>query len=120
MFRGCVDGSRSSGPAVSFFEFKWSYMFLDAYLNSTLWPSSKQYAAFASAYEALPPTVIGEVNTDDWLAAAGQLVSLCRAKGTGSYQVPVSVFPSGGYLPGYVQGYVKLDADPTCDAPTCS
>lgn len=121
-YRGCGDGNADSGPGVSFFEFRWAYFYLDAYLNgSSAWPSASAYSAFANAYEALPATVVGRTDTDAWLEAAGYLVPLARATGTGDYILPATIFPGTDlHLPGFTDGYTPLPDDPDCDAPTCT
>jgi len=125
MYRGCVDGFQSSGGGVAYFEFRWAYYMNDAtFHNTSYWPSASALQAFQSAYNTAAgvyPAVMGKVNTDEWFAAADLVVSLCRAETTGSYQVPVGVFPeSNSYLlPGYFSGYVKLAADPDCALPLC-
>lgn len=122
MYRGCgVDGLQPSGPSVDFFEFKWAYFFLYTLIkDASYWPDTASFDAFKAAYDALPvPAVIGEIDTSAWQEAANLLVPLCRAKATGNYQLPLSVFPTGGSLPGFVSGYSKLDDDPTCDGDVC-
>lgn len=121
MYRGCSGGSALSGPSVPFFEFRWSYYMLSAYLDASWWPSPAEYSEFQSSYEALPAVVIGHgsVDTDAWLDTAGKLIALCRGANTGAFVLPDTMFQGDGSLPGYVQGYEELDADPTCDAPVC-
>lgn len=118
MYRGCgANALQPSGSAVDFFEFKWSYFFLWTVVkDASYWPSADALDTFQAAYDALPPAVIGNVDTAAWQAAADLLVPLCRADATGDYQLPVSMFATGGNLPGYVAGYEKLGDDPTCDA----
>ncbi|KAJ1434049.1 ParB/Sulfiredoxin [Ochromonadaceae sp. CCMP2298] len=129
MFRGCLDGYEISGGGVSFFEFRWSYFMNDAtFFDTQYWPSSSDLATFSSLYKALPSAEPSKTNTDDWFAAANYVISLCRSPASAGYELPSDIFPGvnstpqsrgGQTLPGYVQDYLKLDSDPTCDAPTC-
>ena len=120
MYRGCVDGSQSSGPSVDYFEFRWAYFLNDATLyDSAWWPTSTAHTTFKNLYQALPPADMETLDTAQWMAAAENVISLCRAGQSGSYVVP-RWFIGDGKLPGYISGYEKLEADPACDAPTCA
>jgi len=119
MLRGCVDGYRMQGSSVPFFEFRWSYFLNDAtFYNTQYWPSPAFRSAFKRAYDALPPSKVGKVNTDEWLAAAENVIALCRSDASAHYLLPSHLF-SNSSLPGYFRGYQKLGDDPTCDPPTC-
>jgi len=122
MFRGCVDGYKTSGTGVPYFEFSWSYFMNDAtFYNTKYWVSSNDLNKFKSLYLSLPDsTNIDKVDPDDWLNAASYVISLCRSSTTSSYKLPSSIYPNLQSLPGYVSGYLKLDTDPTCSAPACA
>ena len=118
-YRGCNDGSQSTGPSVPFFEFRWSYFMLSAYIDSTWWDSNKEYTTFVNSYETLPyPSTFGKIDTTAWLDTASLLIPLCRGDNTGNYLLPTNIFEGATTLPGYTQGYTELDADPTCDQPS--
>jgi hypothetical protein len=79
------------------------------------------------------------LHSDDWFNTASFIISLCRGTNTKTYLVPEYV--SGGNiifietkygfiliepflkanttLPGYVEGYVKLEDDPNCTNMLC-
>lgn len=120
--RGCgATGDDDSGPLLPFYEFRWGYFMLDAYLTESLWPSAKEHDEFAAAYQALPLGGFG-TDTEAWAAAAALLIPLCRSGATGEYRLPSnSIFPGDGGLPlpGFYEGYTPLPADPTCSAPLC-
>lgn len=120
-YRGCVDGSASSGPGYPYFEFLWSYFMVDAtFYNSNLWPSTAQYKDFHQSYESLPVSKIGGIGVTKWQNVATKVIALCRSSSVSSYNISKEYFPSSsGKLPGYVVGYTPLPADPTCDQPTC-
>jgi hypothetical protein len=119
MYRGCVDGYQSSGAGVAFFEFRWAYFLNDATYYSTIyWPSTDDYSIFKSSYSALPASEVEKVNTDDWMGTAELAISLCRASSTAKYTLPSTLFGERS-LPGYYEGYVKLEDDPTCKTPVC-
>lgn len=118
-YRGCGDGSNNSGPSVPFFEFRWSYYTLTAYLDSSWWDSSSDYKTFQKAYQNLPyPSNFGQIDTNAWIDTASLLVPLCRGDTTGTYLLPVDIFEGATNLPGYTRGYTELDADPTCEQPS--
>lgn len=120
MFRGCVDGYQTSGAGVYYFEFRWAYYMNDAtYINTQYWPSTSQLNAFKNLYEALPVSVVGKVNTDDWFEAANNVISLCRSSSGSKYVLPSNIYTTDTALPGYYDGYVKLNDDPSCSAPVC-
>ncbi len=119
MMRGCGDGSQSSGPSVSFFEFRWAYDFVDAVIhNSSWWPTRNEHTHFETLYKSLGKSTLGNVDVAAWISAAPHIIPLCRGTATGSYPLP-SMFVGTVSLPGFVEGYEKLDADPTCDSPVC-
>jgi len=122
MYRGCVDGSQPSGPGVAYFEFQWGYFMLDATFYSTdIWPSTSQWSSFYNSYSKLKSYVdLSEYNTDEWLDSASLTVSLCRGTNTKSYYVPEYISGENEHLPGYVEGYVKLEDDPECANMVCS
>lgn len=121
MYRGCGDGSQSSGASVPYFEFKWSYFMLDAtYYNSSYWPSPSSFKAFYTSYQGVSTTAnIDKIDTSSWKAAAELIIPLCRAELTGSYALPSAIYGDELSLPGYVQGMVALADDPTCVLPEC-
>jgi len=117
-YRGCVDGTKASGPGLPYFEFRWAYFMVEAtYYNTNLWPSKSQFSDFYQTYTQLPPSHLGSIDTTKWQNAADKIVSLCRGESTGSYILPQ--YFSSANLPGYVSGYMPLEADPDCSAPTC-
>ena len=122
-YRGCVDGSKSAGSGVPFFEFRWSYFLNDAtYFNTSLWPSADRWKAFLVAYESIAIAEVGSIDTAQWFDAANLVVSLCRGDEAGSYLLPAGQFGSSvaSALPGYTEGYAQLESDPDCSSPTCS
>lgn len=125
MYRGCQDGTKATGDAVYYFEFRWGYFMNDAtFFNTKYWPSESLRDAFYKDYSVLPvyntTSPLTDVDTDAWQSAADQLVALCRASSTGEYPLPAELFPDfNGRLPGFVDGYTKLTDDPDCNAPTC-
>ena len=117
-YRGCVDGTRTTGPGVPYFEFRWSYFMVEAtYYNVNLWPSSTQYSDFYLSYTQLSPSKLGSIDTTKWENVAAKSISLCRSPAAGSYVLPP--YFSSGHLPGYVSGYTPLASDPDCSSPTC-
>lgn len=124
-YRGCGSGGQaSSGQGVAFFEFQWAYYMNDAAIKTaSLWPTKEAYEVFVSAYKLLPVSsavaTVKSIEPDDWLAAATLLIPLCRSASVGLYSVPTSIYSGSGVLPGYALGPVKLQADPSCSAPSC-
>eukprot|EP00467_Chlorarachnion_reptans_P002401 CAMPEP_0114494046 /NCGR_PEP_ID=MMETSP0109-20121206/4438_1 /TAXON_ID=29199 /ORGANISM="Chlorarachnion reptans, Strain CCCM449" /LENGTH=309 /DNA_ID=CAMNT_0001671047 /DNA_START=250 /DNA_END=1179 /DNA_ORIENTATION=- len=114
-----IRGCNSAGKSVPFVEYKWSYFFVDALTDSSLWPSSNEYDEFKQKYESLPACVMGEIDTSAWEDAAKAIIPLCRGDAAGKYQLPTSLFKSGGGLPGYTEGKTQLPKDPDCEAPVC-
>lgn len=121
MYRGCGDGSQSSGASVPYFEFKWSYFMLDAtYYNSSYWPSQSSYKTFYTSYQGISATEnVDKIDISSWKATAELVIPLCRADNTGSYVLPDSIYGDELSLPGYVQGMVALADDPDCTLPGC-
>lgn len=120
MFRGCGDGFQKSGHGVAYFEFRWAYFMNDAtYHTPSWWASESDRQVFLKLYEALPVSVVGKVDTSDWMKVAENVISLCRANTTGEYKLDTVLYPGTTNLPGYVSGYVPLPDDPSCLAPTC-
>ena len=122
MYRGCSDGSKSSGFGVPFFEFKWAYYMNDASIITTsLWPTSNDYKLFLSSFLSIEYTNdIDNVDTDAWLKSASLVVPLCRADSVGKYTIPSNLYSSSTEnLPGYVVGYIPLEDDPDCLSPVC-
>jgi len=119
MYRGCVDGYQSSGAGVAFFEFRWAYFMNDVtYYSTEYWPSLDSYSKFKSSYVALPLSEVGKVDTSDWMNTAELAISLCRASSASKYFLPSAIFAEKP-LPGYYEGYVKLEDDPNCAAQVC-
>ena len=118
-YRGCVNGNLTVGPALYYFEFRWSYFLLYAYLNNSFWPDALSYSAFNASYNSLPVHNISfsAIDTAPWLSTAALLIPLCRGSGAGSFQPPLTLFPGIIGLPGYTAGYIELPDDPTCDLP---
>lgn len=124
-YRGCIDGYRSEGSGVPFFEFQWAYMLLDAtYYNRNLWPTSDDWSTFYNAYNKLPASEIGNINVNDWQDVAEYLIPLCRAPTIRYYSVPSDIFVGWtnktSSLPGYILGDKQLEDDPECLSPECS
>lgn len=90
MYRGCDDGYQTSGPGVDYFEFKWSYFFIDAtYYQTDLWPSLPEWQTFKDSYEKLAsPSVMGKIDSDAWSTLATFVISLCRGDDAGKYSLP--------------------------------
>jgi hypothetical protein len=123
MYRGCVDGTKSSGVGVSYFEFRWSYFMNDAtFFTPSLWPTQDQANSFSKVYSALPMDVpVGSIQTADWFDAADLVIGLCRsATSCTDYTLPPTLFTGASLLPGCTTGYVALDDDPDCASPTCA
>ena len=120
-YRGCLDGSSSSGPSVPYFEFLLLYFMIDAtFYNNNLWPSLTEYKDFYQSYSELQISIMGNVNILKWQNVATKVISLCRSSSVATYNISKEYFPtSSGNLPGYVVGYIPLPSDPTCDQPTC-
>lgn len=117
-YRGCVDGTRTSGPGLPYYEFRWSYFMVQAtFYSSNLWPSNSQYNDFYVSYTQLPSSKIGNIDTTKWANVAAKSIALCRGASAGAYVLPN--YFSSSHLPGYVSGYVPLAEDPTCSSPTC-
>ena len=92
----------------------------DGYLNSSLWDETNDYTSFTTAYTKVTYGFeLNKINTADWLAAATQVIPLCRAGSGREYEVPKSMFPGDTVLPGYYEGYIKLPNDPSCSVPVC-
>lgn len=110
----------SSGASIPFFEYRWAYLFNDAYLHSSIFNSSFNAAAFAAAYNALPLASPGGADVDAWASAAQLLLPLCRGDSAGDYSVPSSMGAFSGKLPGYHAGNSPIDEpDPMCAYPKC-
>ena len=121
MYRGCVDGTQSSGAGVPYFEFQWSYMMVDStFYNISLWPSEDSRNSFYQAYSALS-SQIPYIDTNSWLDAASLIITLCRSSKISEYTVPTDIYSNqfSGMLPGFVLGYEQLEDDPDCDSPVC-
>lgn len=119
MYRGCVDGYQLSGAGVPFFEFRWAYFINDAtYYSTRFWSSTDSLSKFISSYSALPASEVGKVDTGDWMDTAELAIALCRDSTTSKYTLPSTIFAEKP-LPGYFEGYVKLEDDPDCAKPVC-
>lgn len=119
-YRGCVNGYKSSGSGVAFFEFRWSYFLNDAtFYSVSIWPSEDDWKRFYTAYTSITPAEVGSINTAEWFTAANFVVALCRASNTSNYSLPSNLFSDESKLPGYFEGYEQLTNDPDCSSPTC-
>jgi hypothetical protein len=122
-YRGCVDGTQSSGAGVAFYEFRWGYFFLDGSFHHTeYWSDSTQLAAFLDAFSKQEFTKMGSFDLDDWLFIASLIVPLARSEVVEFYHPPVALFNSDSTLPGAVVGSEVqiLNDDPECNSPSCS
>jgi hypothetical protein len=131
MYRGCNDGSQSSGPGVPYFEFRWSYFMLDAtyFSDSNYWPSDSDKALFTKGYEGINDggtqfnDTISTVSSSEWLNLASSVIALCRSEASSLYAPPTDLYPDSDKvgLPGYVMGYDKQlnEDDPNCSSPVC-
>jgi hypothetical protein len=125
-YRGCGNGDQSSGVGVPFFEFRWGYFMNYAlYYNTSYWPSVSSRENFATIYSQLQvlsqTTALDTIDISLWEEAAKYLIPLCRGDPTQYYELPADLFnDTSSSLPGYVNGYEKLDEDPSCDVEQCS
>lgn len=114
----CASGVESYG--IPYFEFRWGYFFNDAYLRpSSLWVGLESaYSAFKANYTSLTY----KSSSDDWLTAAQALFPLARGAMAGAYNVPSSMGPCKGKLPGYSGPSLGPIAtpDPDCALPPCN
>jgi hypothetical protein len=124
-YRGCVDGTQSTGPGVAFYEFRWGYYFLDgSYFQTQYWPNSDQLTAFLDSFSKQEGVKMGSYDLDDWATAASLAIPLARSEDIASYHLPAALFSdadtSSDTLPGYVIGDTPiLNDDPSCSSPSC-
>lgn len=124
-YRGCdSDGSHKFGPSVPFFEFRWSYYFLDAYLNpQQYWPTKSTFLQFKENYELLSSSSatvpLEKVYLQQWFTTASLLLPLCHHTTTGTYVLPEDIYDGNHtHLPGFTANFRIDDQDAECDQPS--
>ena len=112
---------QKTGKGVPFFEFRWSFFFNYAsFYNTSYWPSDDQLVYFLKLYHSLTrEDDVNNIIVDDWFSLANNVIALCRSSSTASYVLPSELYGEAN-LPGYIEGYSQLPADPDCSTPTCA
>mmetsp|Transcript_32757 Transcript_32757/g.45750 ORF Transcript_32757/g.45750 Transcript_32757/m.45750 type:complete len:197 (-) Transcript_32757:228-818(-) len=112
-----IRGCNPDGSSIPYVEYKWSYFFVEALTDGSLWPTNDDYQTFKSDYEDLPTCKMGKIDTSKWEQAAADIIPLCRGDAAGAFTLPSSLFKGGGPLPGYTKGMVPMAKDPSCNPP---
>jgi hypothetical protein len=122
-YRGCVDGTQSSGAGVAFYEFRWGYFFLDGSFHHTeYWQNASNLATFLTTFQSQESLPMNRSNLLQWNFIASLIIPLARSASAANFQTPSVLFHSidATGLPGYVAGDEKiLNDDPDCNAPSC-
>jgi len=109
----------ADGRGIPFFEFRWSYFFNSALLNSSMWDTTSHAQVFQQKYAELPLNQLS-VDTGPWEDLAKTLFHLCRSPSAHTFRLPASMGATSGPLPKVEDGYGPInEADPTCKLPVC-